>query len=63
MINADGSGLRRLTRNTVADSDPAWSPEGQKIAWSRSDGTGATSSCERRRQRSAEPDAEAGQPG
>jgi hypothetical protein len=47
----------------VADSDPAWSPEGQKIAWSRSDGTGATSSCERRRQRSAEPDAEAGQPG
>jgi Tol biopolymer transport system component len=33
VINADGSGLRRLTRNTVADSEPTWSPDGQKIAW------------------------------
>jgi TolB protein len=33
VINADGSGLRRLTRNAVADWEPAWSPDGQKIAW------------------------------
>jgi Tol biopolymer transport system component len=42
VINADGSGLRRLTRNAGADSAPAWSPDGRKIAFlSRGDGTGA----------------------
>jgi TolB protein len=32
VINADGTGLRRLTRNTVNDSNPVWSPDGGKIA-------------------------------
>jgi TolB protein len=42
VINADGSGLRRLTRNAVPDGDAAWSPHGRKIAFlSRRDGTGA----------------------
>jgi TolB protein len=42
VINADGSGLRRLTRNAVPDGQPAWSSDGQKIAFlSWRDGTGA----------------------
>jgi len=33
VINADGSGLRRLTNNQYADVMPSWSPDGQKIAF------------------------------
>jgi Tol biopolymer transport system component len=29
----DGTGLRRLTYNTVRDSEPAWSSDGRWIAW------------------------------
>ncbi len=30
-IGADGTGLKRLTENEATDSDPAWSPDGEKI--------------------------------
>ena len=34
-MNADGSGLRRLTRNWKFDSPFAWSPDGRKILFQR----------------------------
>ena len=33
VVNADGEGLRRLTRNAGPDVAPAWSPDGRKIAF------------------------------
>jgi TolB protein len=33
VVNADGSGQRRLTRNYDRDFAPAWSPDGRKIAF------------------------------
>jgi Tol biopolymer transport system component len=35
VVNADGSGLRRLTNNRVNDWGPSWSPDGRHIAFSR----------------------------
>ena len=35
-MNADGSGLRRLTRDPASDVFPVWSPDGRKIAFTRS---------------------------
>jgi hypothetical protein len=35
VINADRSGLKRLTADGSDDSDPAWSPNGSKIAFGR----------------------------
>jgi Tol biopolymer transport system component len=32
-INADGTGLKRLTNNRVWDQVPVWSPDGRKIAF------------------------------
>ena len=34
VVNANGSGLMQLTRNTANDEGPAWSPDGTKIAFS-----------------------------
>ena len=33
-MNADGSGVTRLTYNDVNDLSPAWSPDGRRIAFS-----------------------------
>jgi Tol biopolymer transport system component len=35
VVTADGSGERRLTRNTGRDSNPVWSPDGRRIAFER----------------------------
>ncbi|HET7693574.1 MAG TPA: Ig-like domain-containing protein [Gemmatimonadota bacterium] len=42
VMNADGSGLLKLTTGTHADSRPAWSPDGSRIAFARVDDS---SSC------------------
>jgi hypothetical protein len=35
VMNADGSGLKRLTDDGSNDANPAWSPDGSKIAFER----------------------------
>ena len=32
-MNADGSGATRLTSDPAVDFDPAWSPDGRRIAF------------------------------
>jgi TolB protein len=40
VVNTDGTGLRRFTRNGWNDADPAWSPDGRTILFGRSVGKG-----------------------
>ncbi len=35
VMNPDGTGQTALTTNTIADSNPAWSPDGARIAFER----------------------------
>jgi Tol biopolymer transport system component len=35
VVNADGSGQRQLTHNTVGEGNIRWSPDGQKILFNR----------------------------
>jgi TolB protein len=40
IVNADGSGLRRLTYNSVTEREAAWSPDRSQIAFSAFDASG-----------------------
>jgi Tol biopolymer transport system component len=40
VMNEDGSDMRRLTKNVLLDDDPAFSPDGTKIAFARFEGSG-----------------------
>jgi Tol biopolymer transport system component len=35
VVEVDGTGLRRLTSNSVSDTGPSWSPDGSRIAFVR----------------------------
>jgi Tol biopolymer transport system component len=41
VMNANGSGLRQITKNKVDDGGPAWSPKGDRLVFHRFLGAGA----------------------
>jgi dipeptidyl aminopeptidase/acylaminoacyl peptidase len=41
-VDADGTGLTRLTNDPASDDDPAWSPDGKRIAFTTGNGEGTT---------------------
>jgi len=46
LVNTDGSGLTQLTPGSYSELDPAWSPDGNSIAFSRNNtGSYNSSSC------------------
>jgi len=38
VVHADGTGLRRLTSSPMTENEPAWSPDGRKIIFTRDPG-------------------------
>jgi Tol biopolymer transport system component len=47
VMNADGSGLRRITKSSARDTSPSWSPDGKRIAFARQRGEeGEHSGCD-----------------
>ncbi len=50
IVNADGSGLKRLTNDRYADLHPAWSPDGKSIAFTTDRGPGTNFEAAERRE-------------
>ena len=61
VMNADGSGNRKVTHDARQNAEPAWSPDGRKIAFVSRETAQRGLRHQRRRKREAEPHAEPGE--